>query len=478
MNISLPGILTLYCFLISMLSSSYAQQDSIHTLTLAEYISIIKQYHPVAKQADILTEQAKVNLRIARGGFDPILYSEYERKEFLGKNYYSFFSSSLKVPAWYGIEIKTGYDAAYGLNINPENSVPENGIYYIGISVPILKNMIIDKKRSDLSKAKIFINATEQERILMLNELLLDALQAYYDWSEAEQLKIVYDSAQYVALTRYRAIVRSYELGDRAAIDTMEALTQYQQRIFQFNEAVLNVQKARLSVAGFLWTASGNAALLPDTIQPQLIDSSFIEAILKMPLEPLEILLAQVNKSHPEIRQYDLKLQQLGIERKLKKEQLKPSLYLNYNLLSPGFFNYTSPANAVFTNYYKLGMNFSMPLSFTRERAELKQVRLKITDTQLQMTQKQRTLELKLMSLYAELTTLKAQIALYKETLINYQRIFSGEAKRFSIGESNLFLVNTRENSAITAQQKLIELQVKYVNTEAKLKWLLAGLLN
>lgn len=467
-----------YCLLIGCLLvlSAKAQTDTTRTFSLTEYLSIIREYHPIAKQADLLTDQAKASLRIARGGFDPMLYSDYDRKTFYGKNYYSFFSTQLKIPAWYGIEIKTGYDAAYGVNINPESSIPDNGIYYVGVSLPVLKNMLMDKKRADLYKARLFVKVSEQERLLMLNQLLLDAIQAYYNWSEAEQIKAVYDSAQRIAYIRYRGTVRAYELGDRAAIDTTEALTQYQQRVFQLNEAVLNTRKARLVVSNYLWSKNQVPVALPDSIFPQVADSSFMQASFGAPLENLDILLAQVNTAHPAISQYQLKLKQLDIERKLKIENLKPTLNVNYNLLSPGFFNYTYPDNKIFSSYYKFGMNFSMPLTFAQGRSELQQTRLKITETRLQLSQKQRDLETKLMSVYAELSNLKEQIILYRETLRNYQRLFYGENRRFEMGESNLFLVNARENSAVTAEQKLIELQIKYLNYEATMKWVLAAL--
>lgn len=454
-----------------------ASSDTSNVLTLDTYLGIIKKYHPIAKQADILTEQAKANLRIARGGFDPLLYSDYNRKEFLGKNYYSFFSTEIKIPAWYGIEVKTGYDMAYGLNINPENGIPDNGLYYVGISVPLLKNMLIDKKRAELFKARLFTKLSEQERLLMLNELLLDAIQSYYYWAEAEQIKAIYENARQIAYLRYKATVRAFELGDRAGIDTIEALTQYQQREFQCNDAALNVQKARLIASGFLWYENTVPYNLPDTILPQLIDTAFINPALFASMESLDMLLSGINTKHPAISQYDLKLKQLNIERKLKKEGLKPTLNINYNLLSPGFFSYTQPDNRVFTNYYKFGFNFSMPLTFAQGRADLQQTNLKIKDTQLQLTQKQRELELKLMSTYAELSNLKTQIILYRETLKNYQQLVKGENRRFEMGESNLFLVNTRENSAVTAEQKLVELNIKYLQSESKLKWILTSLL-
>lgn len=466
-----------FCYLLSILSfHTFAKNDSSTVLSLQSFLGIVKKYHPIAKQADLLGEQAKANLRIARGGFDPLLHSDYDRKEFYGKNYYSFFSSELKIPSWYGIEIKTGYDIAYGLNVNPENNLPDNGIYYLGISLPVLRNLLMDKKRSDLLKARIFTQVNEQEKIRILNSLLVDAIQSYYYWSEANQVKSLFNIAQQVAFIRYRATVRAYELGDRAAIDTTEALTQYQQRVFQFNEADLNLQKARLIVSQFMWLENNTGYNLPETISPEAIDSSFVQSMLNAPLENLDDLLAQIYTRHPILKQYELKLKELDIERKLKVESLKPTLNLNYNLLSPGFFNYTTPDTRVFTNYYKVGFNFSMPLTFAQGRGELQQTRLKIKETQLQFSEKRRELEIKLMSTYAELKNLRDQIQLYRETLKNYQQLFRGESRRFEIGESNLFLVNTRENTAINAEQKLIELQIKYAITEAGLKWLLTAL--
>ena len=158
-----------------------AQIDSLRTFTLAEFLTIVKAYHPLAKQADIVTDKAKAELLIARGGFDPMIYSDYDRKVFYGNNYYSFFGSEIKIPGWYGVEVKAGYDYTYGSNINPSDYIPKTGLAYVGISVPLLKGLFTDKKRADLQKAKLFVSASEQQRILMLNDLLFDAVKGYYE---------------------------------------------------------------------------------------------------------------------------------------------------------------------------------------------------------------------------------------------------------------------------------------------------------
>ncbi len=454
-----------------------AQTDTLRILSLESFLSIVKKYHPVAQQADLLTEQGKANLRITRGGFDPLLSSEFNSKQFYGNNYYSFFSSELKIPSWYGIEVKTGYDLNYGLNINPENNLPSEGMYYLGVSVSVLRNMIIDKRRADLKKAKLFQQSNEQERVLMLNELLFESLQSYYRWCEQYQIKKIIDSAAGIAYQRLQNTVRSYQLGDKSAIDTTEALAQYQTRLLQLNDARVEYQKAGLDVAGFLWNENNSPYELSSDIAPEILDSSYIQPMLYSTLGKLEDLLVQLNSSHPIILQYKLKLKQLEVDKKLKVEALKPNLNINYNLLSPGFYKYTSPENKIFTNYYKLGFNFSMPLTLSQGRGELTLAKIKITETKLLLTQKQRDLEIKLVSCYADIVMLKKQVFLYREALKSYQRLLDGEIRRFQIGEGNLFLVNSRENTSISAQLKLIELQMKYLQNESKFKWILTTLL-
>ena len=218
-------------------AQSLLPDSALKKLSAAEFIEIVKAYHPVAKQANLLTERAQAELLIARGGWDPLIKSEYDRKTYDGANYYSYFENKITVPVWYGIEVNAGYDYVYGGNVNAENKLPKDGLGYLGISVPLLKNMLIDKQRATLRQAQIFRDASVQQRLIILNNLLYDALKTYYDWSYSYNELQIYNQAVQVADIRFKATVQSNLLGDRAAIDTTEALTQLQSRQYQLNEA-------------------------------------------------------------------------------------------------------------------------------------------------------------------------------------------------------------------------------------------------
>ncbi|MGZ5222362.1 MAG: hypothetical protein ACXWC7_19905 [Chitinophagaceae bacterium] len=55
-------------------------QDSLKKLSASQVMEIVKLYHPVAKQADLLIEKAKADVTVAKGLFDPVLQHETAQK--------------------------------------------------------------------------------------------------------------------------------------------------------------------------------------------------------------------------------------------------------------------------------------------------------------------------------------------------------------------------------------------------------------
>lgn len=464
----LSKFIFLICLLCSSILHAYPTDSTQKVLSVSEFMEVVKQFHPVARQAALITEQAKAELLIAHGGWDPKIYSDYNNKSFDGTNYYSYFENKIIVPVWYGIEVKAGYDFAYGSYLNRESKLPADGLGYLGVSIPLGKNLVIDKQRAALKQAKIFRESSEQQRLLMLNDLLVDALKAYYDWSYAFNEYAIYSEATKIADVRYKATVQSVLFGDRAAIDTTEALTQLQSRQFQLNDSRLKLLNTGLELSNYLWLENDEPRPFDTTIVPASLTSDFV--LQQVQISKLDDLLTQLRMSHPALLYYNFKLKQLAVERKLKIENLKPTLNVNYNLLSERF-NFESSAGLIFTNSYKFGLNFAMPLTFMQGRGELKLNKIKIQDARYAIDYKQQELVNKLKSYFNELITLQQQTKLYEESVRGFRTLFDGESIRLSNGESSLFLVNARENRYLDSQIKLRELQAKYYKTEAVLKW-------
>jgi hypothetical protein len=59
------------------------------------------------------------------------------------------------------IEIKAGFDNNEGVYLNPENTVPNQGLTSLGVTVPLGQGLFINQRMADVRKAKN-ANAIEQ----------------------------------------------------------------------------------------------------------------------------------------------------------------------------------------------------------------------------------------------------------------------------------------------------------------------------
>jgi outer membrane protein TolC len=469
-------IVAIQCSFLVMLAAFDAAmgQDSTKTLTPLQVQELVRKYHPVAKQAGIHIDQSQADLLIARGGFDPVLGAYVSRKQFGGINYYNRISPEIVIPTWYGIEVHSGIDNYTGERLDPTMTKGQSA--YLGVSVPLARDLLMDKRRAFLKQARIFRSLADTEQRLVLNDLLMEAMDVYWQWVSYYNQYLTVEANVAVNMQRLDFIRKSQLNGERAAIDTLETLAQLQSFQYQQNQYKLEFRNAGLRLSAFLWEQAGRPYTLPESVVPPADWQN--EAHMKDFDLDLASLLHAAAQTHPELRTYDFKLRALDIDRKLKIQQLLPKADFRYNHLSKGYNAFASDGSyGVFNNNYQYGFKFEIPLRLSAGRGEYKQAQLKIQETKLRQMQKQVDLEVKVKQYYNEFITVKQQIDLQNAIYTNYNQLVKAEEIRFSNGESSLFLINSRENKALEARQKLIDLKAKYFKIAYSLQWS-AGLLN
>ena len=463
-----------YIIILTVLLScmSASAQDSLKVISAQQVMEIVKQFHPVARQADIFIEKSKAEVTAARGMFDPYLQNSTAQKTFGGLDYYYYNRPEISIPTWFGIEVSAGLEYLSGNRTNPEETRGETN--YLGISMPVGKGLLMDKRRAALQTAKIFRTASIVEKRNILNNLLFNAMTSYWSWVQQYQVYNILTNAVAVNEKRLELVKTGFLLGERPAIDTTEALTQLQNFELLKSQAWLDFRNSGLELSVFLWTDAARPYNLPTAIIPA--DDLQSSSIATVTTPDLNNLLEAAKKNHPELIIYDYKLDALGVEKRLKFQELLPSVNLRYNQLGKGYDLLKTASLPLFDNSFRYGLSLGIPLRLSQGRGEYRIAKLKITETQLQQSQKQLEVETKVKSYYNELTTLKSQVALQENALKNYLTLQRGEEIRFQAGESSLFLINARENKTLEALQKLQELKAKYYKTENALRWA-AGLL-
>ena len=443
-------------FVLSTTISSYSQT----VFKEEEFIAVVKKYHPIARIASLQVDIARADLVSKQGAFDPVIQMQNGRKNFDGTSYYNTRTAEVKIPTWYGIDLYAGVENIQGARTNPEQT--KGSINYLGFNLPLLQNMVIDKRRAALQQAKLMINESQAVKANMLNDLIRDALKAYWLWWTNYHSYQLIDSSLLNAEKRFKMVRTAFLLGDRPAIDTVEALTQIQAFTIQKAEIYGYLLQSRLELSAFLWTENNTVYELPAEVMPQLQNG----------LQLLELNnLVGITNNHPQLVQYNYKLKAMQIERRLKFQSLLPDIDLKYQQLAKGY-DLIKTANAGwFDNDYRFGLRLSMPLRLSEGRGEYKKAKLKMEQLTLERANKNVQLQTKLQQSFVEWQQTFTQINLQKKAVHNYELLQKGEETRFLNGESSLFLINSREQKTLEAKQKWVELQAKNQKSLVDIKW-------
>lgn len=440
-------------YLLLLFSASiFAQDTNLKEFTYNEYLGFVKKFHPMVKQANLRLSEAQAMLLQARGAFDPKLEAEYNEKQYDDKNYYSIFNGSFKIPTWYGIEIKAAFDNNEGIYINPENTLPNSGLTSLGISVPVGQGLFINQRMADLRSAKLQQRLGEAERNLAAVEVLHQASIAYFEWKKNYSEVILYEEYLKNTNIRYEGVSKLIEQGDKPAIDSIEAGITVKSRRLNLENSKLKLQKSRLELSNYLWLENNVPLELDENLYPETALSNTIKTTLD-----LDNVLEFEVENHPKINALSTKVEMLKIEQSLSANMLLPKLDLSYN--------YISEPNA-FSNYrfedYKVGVNFSFPIFLRKERAKLRLSKLKVQDTEFSLATERVSLKNKIEAQQVEINSLEKQIEINENLVDNYNTMLSGEDRLFSLGESSLFIINSRENSLVSSQINALKLENEY----------------
>lgn len=450
--------------------------------TAAEFFGAVMQYHPLVRQAALLPEEARAEIMQARGAFDPKLSANYDRKEFgpqtngdrLSSVYYNKWGSELSVPiAPLGTDVKVIYDRAFGAKLNPEATTPATGLMGVGVNVPIGQTLLIDARRNALRQARLGVNLADADRLKNINKTLFDAAKAYWDWYLSYRSYRLIDEGLLLADVRFEGTRRRALVGEVAAIDTTEALITFQDRLVQRQQAEVDLQNARLRLSAYLWAANDQPVDLPTNVFPQPAPSGGVGE------EMVQSLLSQALRQHPELLKLTAKTEQLRIEERFRRALIQPQIYLSAALLSqaPMLGTSTDPLPSYYTfraENHKIGLDLVFPLFLRKERGKLRQVQIKGQQLVFERQQTERDIQNDVLAARNDLQNLARQISVQEQTVANQRRLVQAEQQKFDLGESSLFLVNSRESKLIDLGVKLEELRTKYQKALANL-WYVAG---
>ncbi len=440
-------------------------QSMPEVLTFEEYLGYVKSYHPLVKQAHLKIDEGTYKLMKARGAFDPKIEGDFSKKQYSDKDYYQFINGTIKIPTWYGIEVKAAFDNNEGIYINPENSLPSNGLTSVGVSVPIGKNLWINERMATLKQAKLYQNVTQAEQQLLVTNVLVSASEAYINWKQSFDEVKLYEQYLTNAKIRHDGVVQSIVMGDKPAIDSTETNITVKTRMLSLEKAKLKLVKSRLELSNFLWLENNLPLEISENSIPQEALATALQAFLN--LTDLENFTIENN---PKIIALGNKFDIQKIDKKLQTNQLLPKIEASYNYLSEP---------DAFSDYrfedYKIGVQVSFPLFLRKERAQLKLSDMKLQEIEYELANEKLALQNKIEAQKQEIKTLENQVKILTDLNASYAYMLTGEEKLFQAGESSVFLINSRENSLVKSKLETIAMENSFLKAYLSLYKTLGG---
>ena len=447
---------------------SAGQADAKQVMDLDAFVAIILANHPVVKQAELLPENARQALRLAKGAFDPKLEATWNIKQFRNKRYYDIFNTTLEVPTWFPLDPKISIDRNRGVFLNPENAIPGSDNFRqitAGLSLPIGRGLLIDQRRAVVRQARLFMEITAVERIKMINKVLLSAIKDFWNWYFTYYNYLLIKESLNISQEIYRRVKVDFEFGELAAVDTVQAAITLQNRRVDQQEALISFKRAGLTLSNYLWGENEEPLEINEKVYPPL------DYQVSNPGIRLDSLMNLAIEQHPDLRKASLKISQLNVAERLARENLKPQIDLNYNLINAPLGAGGDLAAMQLRNNYKFGVSFQFPLFLRKERSKLKQTQIKIAQTRYQLSQREREVRNSIQASYFELSNTRQMLDLMQQAVDNYKTLLDAELFNLEIGESDLFKINFQQDKLLEAQIKLMKTRTNLEKARVVLYW-------
>ncbi|STX81199.1 multidrug efflux protein, outer membrane component [Legionella busanensis] len=434
-------------------------KDNLRPLSIDTVLASVNHCYPQITIARLEVAKTQGHLISALGQFDPTLNINSRSQPF-GGYVNGYINNEVIVPTLFnGLKLVGGYRIGRGdWPIYYQNYLTNSGgEYRAGVSLPLLKDRLIDKERTKLLTQAQRVALTAETIAVKKIKIYREAIEAYWQWVQAGLQVQALKSLLRLAKDRQTAIVKQAHQGDLALLAIAENGQLILQRQQLLNQSERLLRQAAISLSLYYRDNHGHPKLplkqqLPKDLTP----------LSEETIKPEEFMQEQL-RCHPALRQLKRYYHIVKFKQTLAKNDLLPELdatfYTSKQYGSGGYPRLLPQAGLV-------GIRFRFPL-YQREAkgrlisatSELQQIVVEKKFIYEQLTNQLQNFFVALKFYYQQVQLLHQELQLAKQ-------VQSGEVKKFYAGDSTLFLMNQREQMTAQLELNLIAAQVNLQQTK------------
>ncbi|MCP0913563.1 TolC family protein [Legionella sp. 27cVA30] len=436
-------------------SESYAHRET-QKLSLLNVLQSIDTHYPQVKIARIEVIKASGAFVNAKGQFDPSLEAS-TRSQPAGGYINNYGDTQLTIPTLYnGVKLFAGYRNGEGnWPIYYQNYLTNSGgEYRAGLSLPLLRDRLIDKERTGLLSSAQLMLMKEQDAEAIKIKIYQEAIKAYWQWVEAGLQLKTFKELLHLAKKRQHAIEQQARLGDLPKLAISENLQQIIQREQLLNQGQMIFEQAGINLSLYFRDAKGHPRVPEARTLPALTSTSY----------PIQASLTE----HPGIK----KLNHYATIMKLKRNQARNELLPQLDATAYTFKqNGTGGYPLLIPQAAMIGVSFKFPLLQRQAKGNLIQAESELHQVCVEKRFLYEQLNNEFTNMLIGINRSRQQVRLLKKELTLAQKVQQGETKKFYQGDSTLFLVNQREQMTTQVQLNTLHAQVQLEELKARARY-------
>lgn len=427
------------------------------SLQLERVLRSVERNHPLLLAASRDVDAARAESTSALGGFDT---SWKTKGTALPAGYYDGITldSTVEQPtAVWGIAPFVGY--RLGVNDFPTYDGKYRTLRYgevrAGVNVPLWRNGPIDRRRANLAKAELGTEIAElsyqQQRI----EFIRAASHRYWAWVAAgRKLEIAEELLTNVEL-RQTALSARVHAGDLPTIDEADNARALEQRRAQLAQAERSFEQAAIELSLFLRNDAGD---------PMVAERWMLPTTWPAPERVVESESTEVNralKKRPEPRRLDLQREQHTVELDFATNQQAPGVDLQV-VGSQDFGPPIAERPDLRRPVLEVGLLLDVPLQNRVNEGRATMLRAQIERTAQQQRFASDRVAADIRDALSAIARTEQRITTTRREVELARKLEVAERERFELGDSQLLIVNIREQQTAEAELREVDALFDY----------------
>lgn len=443
--------------------------SSAGPLLLDEVLQSVRTQYPPYLAALIEQDIANGRVRQALGAFDLQLSAGAATQAagyYDGTTGYAMVEQPL--PFWGG-SVYGGYRLSSGFlpNYNKDRTGTD-GEGVLGFRLPLLKDTLIDKRRAALWQARIDQELASPIILRQHLDFMRAATIAYYGWVAAGQRLQLVEELLRVAKDRDAAIAEQVKRGASAPIVQIDNQRLVVSREIAVVQGVRRLQAAAIELSLFYRVA--------ETAEPVVPARARLPRAFPPHAAPQESqLVADLAKAlvlRPETRRIELAMEKAGIDRRLARNDLLPSVDLGVQAAQA--LTGTTPRDIERTEI-EAKVEVKVPL----QRREAKG-RMQVVDAQIQRLANELRfardrITADVRDSHSALSAAHAALGQTRRNVELARRLEQAENERLQHGATDLLALQIREQATFDARVLEVDAQAEYFRAQANYRAAIAA---